>query len=89
MTELVYTAFQTAMQFALPVIIIVTLVYVIQGYLQRTIPAFQIFIIGFIFTITVGLSSVQMILRNYLTVSEDLISFFQQRVWFMISHLNG
>lgn len=89
MSELVIVSFKSAMQFAMPVIVVVTLVYVVQGYLQRTIPQFQIFVVGFIFTITIGLTSVQMILQHFVPVSEDLISFFQQRVWFMISHLNG
>lgn len=89
MSELALVSIVSAMEFAFPVIIIVTLVYVVQGYLQRTIPQFQIFVVGFIFTITIGLTSVQMVLSNFLSVSEELISFFQQRVWFMISHLNG
>lgn len=87
MSELFLMAFNTALSITLPVITVVTLIYVAQGFLQRTMPQFQIFVVGFIFTITVGLTSIQLVLANFYPVSQNLFDDFQQRIWFMISHL--
>lgn len=88
MGELFLKMFSSALGIVLPIIAVVTLVYVAQGFLVRTIPQLQIFVIGFIFTITIGLTSIQIMLRNFYPTSIDLFEFFRHRVWFMVSHLN-
>lgn len=87
MGELFFKSFAAAAEMVIPVIAVVTLVYMAQGFVTRTIPQLQIFVVGFIFTITVGLTSVQLILTNFGPVSEHLMEYFQERVWFMIAHL--
>jgi flagellar biosynthetic protein FliR len=88
-SALFFKALKFAAEFALPVIIFVTMIYVIQGFLQRTIPQLQIFVIGFIFTITAGLLSIRLLLQQFIPVSESLIEHFQERIWFIITHLNN
>jgi flagellar biosynthesis protein FliR len=89
MSELFFKSFESAVSLSFPVITVVTLVYIAQGYLQRTIPQFQIFVIGFIFTITVGLTSMQLLMANFYPFSENLFEHFQERIWFLISHLKN
>jgi flagellar biosynthetic protein FliR len=88
MNEIFVHCFATALSISLPVVSVVTLIYVAQGFLQRTMPQFQIFAVGFIFTITVGLTSVQLVLANFRPISEDLFDDVQQQVWFLISNLS-
>jgi flagellar biosynthesis protein FliR len=87
-SEMFAKSFDCALSLAFPVISVVTLVYIAQGFLQRTIPQFQIFVVGFIFTITVGLTSMQLLLANFHDVSENFIEQYQEKIWFLISHLN-
>ncbi|MBF0198913.1 MAG: flagellar biosynthetic protein FliR [Planctomycetes bacterium] len=87
-SELFFRSIIFAAEFSFPVIATVSLVYIAQGFLQRTIPQFQIFVVGFIFTITVGLSSVKLTLKHFAPASEGIMEFFQERIWFVITHLN-
>lgn len=89
MSELFVKALTFAAEFSIPVIIFVTLIYVIQGFMQRTIPQLQIFVVGFIFTITAGIFSIRLLMEQFIPASEGIIEYFQQRVWFIISHLDG
>lgn len=88
MSEIFMLCFRSALGLVFPVICVVTLIYVAQGFLQRTMPQFQIFVVGFIFTITVGLTSVQLILANFKPNTEQLMDDVQQEIWFLISNLN-
>jgi flagellar biosynthesis protein FliR len=88
-SELFFKSLKFAAEFALPVIIFVTMIYAIQGFLQRTIPQLQIFVVGFIFTITAGLLSIRLLLQHFIPVSEELIQYFQDRIWFIITNLNN
>ena len=49
----------------------------------------QIFVVGIIFTISVGLIAVRILLLHFTSVSEDLIDHFQREIWFMITHLRN
>jgi flagellar biosynthetic protein FliR len=88
MGELFLKIFSSALGIVFPIIAVVTLVYVAQGFLVRTIPQLQIFVIGFIFTITIGLTSIQIMLQNFYPVTIDLFNFFRDRVFFMVTHLD-
>lgn len=89
MSNLFLSALKFAVSFSLPIIIMVTMIYVVQGFLQRTMPQFQIFVVGFIFTISVGIMSIRLILQHFIPTSYELIDHFQQQVWFIITHING
>ena len=88
MSDMFAKSFDCALSLSYPILTVITLIYIAQGFLQRTIPQFQIFVIGFIFTITVGLTSMQLLLANFQSVAESYIEQYQQKVWFLISHLN-
>ena len=87
MSGLFLASFKFAIEFSIPIIILMILIYATQAFIQRTIPQLQIFVVGIIFTISVGLISVRILLLHFTTVSEDLIDHFQREIWFMITHL--
>jgi flagellar biosynthetic protein FliR len=87
MSAMFFRAVQSAVSISLPVTTVVTLVYMAQGFLQRTIPQFQIFVLGFIFTISVGLTSVQLVLTNFYPITTEIIESFQQEIVFLIANL--
>ena len=88
MSEMFAKSFDCALSLSYPILTVITLIYVAQGFLQRTIPQFQIFVIGFIFTITAGITSMQLLMANFESITEALIEQYQQKVMFIVSHLN-
>ncbi len=78
-----------AAEFSLPIVTIMLLVQIALGFMQRTIPQLQIFVVGFIFTIVIGLISMRVLLLHFSASSEVLIERFTQEIWFIISHLRN
>lgn len=89
MSEMFFLSIKFAVEISLPVVIIIQLIYLAQGFIQRTIPQLQIFVVGFIFTITVGLISVRLMLEQMATSYQDLIELFKQDIWFLVEHLRA
>lgn len=86
-SQMMALSFKFAVEFSMPVVIIILLVHIAQGFIQRTIPQLQVFTVGFILVIVVGLYSVRAIMQQLIEVSENLIEKYEQDIWFMISNL--
>jgi len=82
-------AFCFALSIALPVIIVVLLVHTVNGFLSKTIPQLQIFTVGFIITITLGLISLHIIFLQFVPMAENIIDSFEQEIWFLITNLKN
>ncbi len=87
LSGLFFKSVKFAVEVALPISLIMILIQMSLGYISRTVPQLQVFVVGFIFTISVGIISLQITLHHLTNISYNFFDIFFQDLWFIISHL--